>query len=101
MKEITLQEEKTNEVDKDIQDLLNEMQIVLREKEEKQKVLNEKSKKWNALQSNKNNIDAQFEQIRKKDEYLYAEMIETNKRRKENIASVKTVSFNRKINDFR
>lgn len=88
-------------MDKDVQDLLNEMQIVYQEKEEKQKVLNEKSKKWNALQSNKNNIDAQFEQIRKKDEYLYAEMIETNKRRKENVALLKTVSFNRKIKDFR
>lgn len=88
-------------MDKDVQDLLNEMQIVHQEKEEKQKVLNEKSKKWNALQSNKNNIDAQFEQIRKKDEYLYAEMIETNKRRKENVALLKTVSFNRKIKDFR
>lgn len=76
------------------------MQIVHQEKEEKQKIFNEKNKKWNTLQSNKNNIDAQFEQIRKKDEYLYAEMVETNKRRKENLTLVKTVSLIIKLKIF-
>nr|XP_050846210.1 structural maintenance of chromosomes protein 4 [Vespula vulgaris] len=90
VQEITLQEEKTNEINEDVKNLVNEMQIVHQEKEEKQKIFNEKNKKWNTLQSNKNNIDAQFEQIRKKDEYLYAEMVETNKRRKENLTLVKT-----------
>lgn len=88
--EVKLQEEATNEVKKDIQNLLNELEIVQQKKDEKEKLLKEKNKKWNKLQSTKDDIDAQFEEIRNKDEYLYAEMVETNKRRKENLRLVKT-----------
>ncbi|XP_043503060.1 structural maintenance of chromosomes protein 4 isoform X2 [Polistes fuscatus] len=88
--EVELQEEATNEVKKDIQNLLNELEIVQQKKDEKEKLLKEKKKKWDKLQSTKDDIDAQFEEIRNKDEYLYAEMVETNKRRKENIKLVKT-----------
>lgn len=88
--EVKLQEEATNEVKKDIQNLLNELEIVQQKKDEEEKLLKEKNKKWDKLQSTKDDIDAQFEEIRNKDEYLYAEMIETNKRRKENLKLVKT-----------
>ncbi|KAI4503798.1 hypothetical protein M0802_001201 [Mischocyttarus mexicanus] len=88
--EIKLQEEVTNEVEKDIGNLLDEMEIIHKKKNEKEKLLKEKNSKWNKLQSTKDDIDAQFEELRSKDEYLYAEMVETNKRRKENSRLVKT-----------
>ncbi|XP_015179859.1 PREDICTED: structural maintenance of chromosomes protein 4 [Polistes dominula] len=88
--EVNSKEEATNEVKTDLQNLQNELEIVQQKKDEKEKLLREKNKKWNKLQSTKDDIDAQFEEIRKKDEYLYAEMVETNKRRKENNKSVKT-----------
>ncbi|KAK2578285.1 hypothetical protein KPH14_007650 [Odynerus spinipes] len=89
-KELTVQEEKTNELHQDIKNLVNETGIICKEREEKLKELKEKVKIGNKLQSSKDDYQAQFEEIQNNDKSLYAEMIETNKRRKENIALMKT-----------
>lgn len=70
---------------------MGEMKNVHEQKEEKTKVIKEKSKKWDALQRQKDDATARFDKVRKQDESLHAELVETNKRRKANIASAKTV----------
>lgn len=72
---------------------MGEMKNVHEQKEEKTKVIKEKSKKWDALQRQKDDATARFDKVRKQDESLHAELVETNKRRKANIASAKTVIF--------
>lgn len=88
--ELAVQEEKQNELEKDITNLVNEMDTVNKEKEQKSKEFKEKNKKSEKLHSDKNKLETQFQQIRKDDESLHAEMVETNKRRKENFALIKT-----------
>lgn len=72
---------------------MDEMNNVRKQKEEKIKTIKEKSKKWDALQRQKDEVTARFDEVRKKDELLHAELVETNKRRKANMISIKTVIF--------
>lgn len=72
---------------------MDEMSSVRKQKEEKIKIIKEKSKKWDALQRKKDEATVRFDEVRKQDELLHAELVETNKRRKVNMASIKTVSF--------
>ncbi|XP_076766925.1 haspin [Xylocopa sonorina] len=88
--EIMKQETKTSELDKDLSELVSKMDEINNDKEQKNKVIKEKSKAWDNLQKQKDQISASFDKIRKCDESLHAELIEINKRRKANIASLKT-----------
>ncbi|XP_017790993.1 PREDICTED: structural maintenance of chromosomes protein 4 [Habropoda laboriosa] len=88
--ELAQQESKIKELDKDLLDLKNKMKEIHSDKEEKNKVIIEKNKIWDNLQRQKDEIATKFDKIRKHDESLHAELIETNKRRKANIASLKT-----------
>ncbi|XP_031833737.1 structural maintenance of chromosomes 4-like protein gluon [Nomia melanderi] len=89
-KELAQQESKVNELDKDILELINKMKEIQEEKDKQSKIISEKNKKWDNLQSKKDEITTQFDNIRKKDESLHAELVETNKRRKANIATLKS-----------
>lgn len=82
-----------NDLDKEQVTLIDEMNSIRKQKEEKIKIIKEKSKKWDALQRQKDEATVKFDEVRKKDELLHAELVETNKRRKANIASTKTVIF--------
>lgn len=93
MKELAEHVAKNDTLDQEQTALMNEMTNVRQQKEEKTKVIKEKSKKWNALQQQKDDATAKFDKLRKQDESLHAELIETNKRRKDNIATMKTVIF--------
>lgn len=73
--------------------MIDEMTSVHKQKEEKIKIIKEKSTKYDALQRKKDETMARFDQVRKNDELLHAELVETNKRRKANMASTKTVIF--------
>ena len=53
----------------------------------------ERGKKWDNLQQQRDEVSGKFDTIWKHDESLHAELVETNKRRKANIASLKTVKF--------
>nr|XP_033323654.1 structural maintenance of chromosomes protein 4 [Megalopta genalis] len=90
MKKLEQRENKANELDKDIANLVNEMKEVHEEKNKQNKIIDEKSKKWDNLQQKKDEISTQFNSIRKHDESLHAELVETNKRRKTNIATLKS-----------
>ncbi|KAL6258329.1 hypothetical protein P5V15_010277 [Pogonomyrmex californicus] len=70
--------------------LTNEMSNVRQEKGEKIKIIKEKNKKWDVLQQQKDEATTSFNEIRKQDELLHAELVETNKRRKANMATTKT-----------
>lgn len=74
-------------------ELINKMKEIHNDKEEKNKVIAQKNKVWDNLQKEKDEITTKFDKIRKHDESLHAELVETNKRRKANIASLKTVKF--------
>ena len=93
IKGVTEHMNKMNELDKDILDLTNKMKEVHDEKEEKRKIITERGKKWDNLQQQRDEAAGKFDIIRKHDESLHAELVETNKRRKANIASLKTVKF--------
>lgn len=93
MKELAEYETTNDKLDKEQAALNDEMNNVHTQKEEKTKIIKEKSKKWDALQQKKDEATARFDEVRKQDELLHAELVETNKRRKANIASTKTVSF--------
>ncbi|XP_066588736.1 structural maintenance of chromosomes protein 4 [Prorops nasuta] len=90
VKSLEEQEGKKIDLDKDLSDLLEEMTKIKDEKHEKDIMIKEKSKKWDKLQTQKDEATAKFDNIRKTDESLHAELVETNKRRKNNIASVKS-----------
>ena len=66
------------------------MKEIQSQKGEKLKELKEKSVKWEKLQEQKDTTTARFDEIRKKDQALHEESVETNKRRKANNASLKT-----------
>ncbi|XP_061935021.1 structural maintenance of chromosomes protein 4 [Apis cerana] len=89
-KEVSQQENKIIELDKDLSELINKMKEIHNNKEEKDKVIAQKNKVWENLQKEKDEITTKFDKIRKHDESLHAELVETNKRRKANIASLKT-----------
>ncbi|XP_012234509.1 structural maintenance of chromosomes protein 4 [Linepithema humile] len=80
---------KNDSLNKELAELIDEMKSIGEQKEEKLKVIKEKSKKWEVLQQQKDEATTKFDQVRKKDESLHAELVETNKRRKANIASTK------------
>ncbi|XP_003704537.1 structural maintenance of chromosomes 4-like protein gluon [Megachile rotundata] len=88
--EVTQQENTMNNLNEGLSNLMTKMNEIANEKEAKMKVINEKNKKWDHLQKQKDEVVAKFDKIRKHDESLHAELIETNKRRKANIASLKT-----------
>lgn len=67
------------------------MKNVQKDRDEKTKDFKEKSKKWEKLQQQKDSLTAEFDDIRKKDEALHAESVATNKRRKDNMNTVKNV----------
>lgn len=90
VKELTEHDVKHSTLDKEQTALMDEMKNVHEQKEEKTKIIKEKSKKWDALQRQKDEATAKFDKVRKQDESLHAELVETNKRRKANIASAKT-----------
>ena len=92
-KNIEEEEEKRKEFENDLNALKNEMQKIVDEREEKHKVLKEKSKKWDALQQEKDGKSNKLANLQKKDEALHAEMIERNKSRKESKAAVVTVRY--------
>ncbi|XP_048508932.1 structural maintenance of chromosomes protein 4 [Athalia rosae] len=76
------------EFDKDYQKLAEEMSLVKEEINEKQSLLKEKSPEWEALEHKKEKLTIKYNEIKKKDEQFHAELVETNKRRKANMASV-------------
>ena len=88
--ELEEQQEKFETLNKDYSELMEQMNTIQAEKGEKLKELKEKSKKWEKLQEQKDATTARFDEIRKKDQALHEESVETNKRRKGNMASVKT-----------
>ncbi|XP_026667538.1 structural maintenance of chromosomes protein 4 isoform X2 [Ceratina calcarata] len=92
--ELAQQEGKVNELETDMSNLMSKMKEISDEKEEKRKVMEERSKAWNDLQKRKDKIDTEFDNLRKHDESLHAEFVETNKRRKANIASLRTEKSN-------
>lgn len=92
-KELTEHTAKNDSLEKEKTALVDEMKSVREQKEEKIKVIKEKSKKWDDLQQQKDEVTAKFDKVRKQDESLHAELVETNKRRKTHMASIKMVIF--------
>lgn len=93
MRDLADHKEKNDSLDKELTMLMDEMKNIREQREEKVKVIKEKNKKWDNLQRQKDEATAKFDKVRKQDESLYAELVETNKRRKANTASAKTVIF--------
>lgn len=92
-KELAQQEDKVSDLEKDLSSLQDKMKEIKGKKEEKSKEMSEKSAAWNTIQKQKDEITEKFDKIRKHDESLHAELVETNKRRKANITSLKTVNI--------
>ncbi|XP_011862208.1 PREDICTED: structural maintenance of chromosomes protein 4 [Vollenhovia emeryi] len=90
MKELEECEATHDSLDQEHTALTDKMNSVCKQKEESIKIIKEKSAKWDALQRQKDGATARFNEVRKKDELLHAELVETNKRRKANMASTKT-----------
>lgn len=93
VKELSEHVEKNTALDKEKDALMDEMKSIRAQKEEKTNMIKEKSKKWDTLQKQKDEAMTNFDKVRKQDESLHAEMVETNKRRKANMTSAKTVIF--------
>lgn len=93
VKELAEHVAKNDTLDKEQTALIDEMKTVREQKEEKTIIIKKKSKKWDTLQRQKDEATAKFDKLRKRDESLHAELVETNKRRKANTASIKTVIF--------
>lgn len=91
---LKVEEESKKELDEDYGKLMDEMKSVQTDRETKTKEFKEKSKKWDKLQQQKDSLSTKFDEIRKKDEALHAESVATNKRRKDNMNTVKSVSKN-------
>ncbi|XP_012275364.1 structural maintenance of chromosomes protein 4 isoform X2 [Orussus abietinus] len=83
------QEAKRIDMDKDVNSLIEQMKEVKREKEQLMTEIKDKSKKWDSLVRKKESATENFDKIKRQDEALHAELIETNKRRKATMASVK------------
>lgn len=92
-RELAVQKNKIEELDKDMSELVNKIKEVHDDKAEKSKIAKEKSAAWDNIEKQKNEITGKYDKIRKLDESLHAELVETNKRRKANISSLKTVKF--------
>ncbi|OAD59356.1 Structural maintenance of chromosomes protein 4 [Eufriesea mexicana] len=89
-RELADQENKIEELDKDMSELENKMKEISDDMKEKNKIIKEKSAVWDDLEKEKNIITGKYDKIRKLDESLHAELVETNKRRKANISSLKS-----------
>uniref|UniRef100_A0A6V7IYQ0 Structural maintenance of chromosomes protein n=1 Tax=Bracon brevicornis TaxID=1563983 RepID=A0A6V7IYQ0_9HYME len=83
-------EEAHKELESHLNELKAEVNKVHEKKEDLQKELKEKCKKWDSIQQQKDAATGKFEEIKKKDEALHADLVETNKRRKADMASIKT-----------
>ncbi|XP_025270136.1 structural maintenance of chromosomes protein 4 isoform X2 [Camponotus floridanus] len=90
VKELAEHVAKNDTLDKEQTALMDEMKTVREQKEEKTIIIKKKSKKWDTLQRQKDEATAKYDKLRKRDESLHAELVETNKRRKANTASIKT-----------
>lgn len=93
VKQLAEQEAKTDTLNKELNTLLDEMKSIHEQKKATINIIKEKTKKWDILQRQKDETAAKFDQLRKQDESLHAELVETNKRRKANMGSIKTVIF--------
>lgn len=91
VKELADHVAKNDDLNKELTALLDEMKDIHARKQEKTKMMKAKSKKWDCLQQQKDEATTKFDEMRKQDESLHAEMVETNKRRKANMTSIKTV----------
>ncbi|XP_034196476.2 structural maintenance of chromosomes 4-like protein gluon [Osmia lignaria lignaria] len=89
IKEVEQHETKIKELNEDLSKLMDKIKEVHKDKEQKSKVIAERSKKWDNLQKKRDDVLVKFDKIRKHDESLHAELVETNKRRKANIATLK------------
>ncbi|XP_011138577.1 structural maintenance of chromosomes protein 4 isoform X2 [Harpegnathos saltator] len=89
-KELAEHTAKNDTLDKELATLVNEMKSVHIQKEEKIKIIKEENKKWDELQQQKDDATAVFDKVRKEDESLHAELVETNKRRKAHMTHIKT-----------
>ncbi|XP_011503398.1 PREDICTED: structural maintenance of chromosomes protein 4 [Ceratosolen solmsi marchali] len=87
--QLAKEEKVQSELVADYTKLTEEMKTIHKNRDEKTKDFKEKSKKWDKLQQEKETLSVKFEEIRKKDEGLFAESVATNKRRKDNINTVK------------
>ncbi|XP_011345099.2 structural maintenance of chromosomes protein 4 [Ooceraea biroi] len=90
VKELSEHVARNDVLNKELEELMDDMKSIRAQKEEKTKTIKEKIKKWDALQRQKDEATTKFDKVRKRDESLHAEMVETNKRRKANMASTKT-----------
>ncbi|XP_063973046.1 structural maintenance of chromosomes protein 4-like [Diachasmimorpha longicaudata] len=77
------------EFEEDLKKLTEKLQSIHKEKDLKIQEMKERNKKWDAIESKKVSATEAFDTIRKKDEALHAELVETNKRRKANMALLK------------
>nr|ATL75373.1 structural maintenance of chromosomes 4B [Diachasma muliebre] len=88
--DINQKSETQTELQEDLKNLKQKLQSIHKEKDLKTQEIREKNKKWDAIESKKTSATAAFDEIRKRDEALHAELVETNKRRKANMALLKT-----------
>ncbi|XP_034939414.1 structural maintenance of chromosomes protein 4-like [Chelonus insularis] len=86
-------ERSEKEIADDLKKLKEKIESISKEKKMKNDDLNKKSEAWKVVQMKSDSIRAQFDKIRNKDEVLFAELKEINKRRKENIEVVNNESF--------
>ncbi|KAL0113308.1 hypothetical protein PUN28_012455 [Cardiocondyla obscurior] len=89
VKELTECEATKDNLDKEHSALIDEINDICKQKGEKMKIIKEQNKKWDGFQKQKDDATVRFNEVRNKDELLHAELIETNKRRKDNMASAK------------
>ncbi|CAD6227554.1 GSCOCG00001237001-RA-CDS [Cotesia congregata] len=83
-------QERCDEIAEDFKNLKTEMSEVSKAKLEKTSDLKTKTSAWDEIQKESDAVTSKFNKLRKKDENLHQELVETNKRRKGNIATVKS-----------
>ncbi|KAK0179460.1 hypothetical protein PV327_005211 [Microctonus hyperodae] len=81
--------EQQKELCEDGQKLEEELKNINTEKKLKNEKMNEQCEKWKKIQDEFDVARAKFDEIKKRDDALHAELVETNKRRKSNIESMK------------
>ncbi|XP_044009833.1 structural maintenance of chromosomes protein 4-like [Aphidius gifuensis] len=86
------------QLENEADDLKKEKEALDKEKDIIHREMKEKGKKWNSTQVKRDEASAKYEEINKTDQAMHAELIETNKRRKINIASVN--SENEKLKEL-
>ncbi|XP_057326315.1 structural maintenance of chromosomes protein 4-like [Microplitis mediator] len=82
-------EERHEEICEDCKNLKVEMNKVVKDKQLKSEELKAKTGVWDEIQRRSDTVTVKFDKLRKKDENLHQELVETNKRRKGNMATVK------------